>query len=60
MTNWFCPLGYYQFLPGISVKGMENIKGQCEMSNGRWVSEEEALLVLDAASLNILGHVLAH
>jgi len=60
MTNWFCPLGYYQFLPGISVNGMENIKGQCEMSNGRWISEEKALLILDAASLNILGHVLTH
>tara|TARA_B110000908_G_scaffold172730_1_gene242446 strand:+ start:615 stop:1634 length:1020 start_codon:yes stop_codon:yes gene_type:complete len=60
MTNWFCPLGYYQFLLGINVKGMENLKGQCEMSNGRWVSEEEALQILDAASLNILGHVLAN
>ena len=58
MTNWFCPLGYFQFLPGIYAKGMEEVKGEHEMNNGRWLSEEDALKVLDAASLNILGHVL--
>ncbi len=58
MTNWFCPIGYYQYLPGIHADGMEAIKGLCEIRDGRWVSQSEAEAILDAASLNILGHVL--
>ena len=58
MTNWFCPIGYYQYLPGIDVNGMEAIKGLCEIRDGRWLSQVEAESILDAASLNILGHVL--
>jgi hypothetical protein len=58
MTNWFCPIGYYQYLPGIHVDGMEAIKGLCEIRNGRWLSQVEAEAILDDASLNILGHVL--
>ena len=60
MTNWFCPIGYYQYLPGIHVDGMEAIKGLCEIRNGRWLSQPEAEDILDDASLNILGHVLKH
>ena len=58
MTNWFCPIGYYQYLPGIDVNGMEAIKGLCEIRDGRWLSQLEAEAILDAASLNILRHVL--
>lgn len=60
MTNWFCPIGYYQYLPGIDVDGMEAIKGLCEIRDGRWLSQAEAEAILDAASLNILDHVLKH
>ena len=60
MTNWFCPIGYYQYLPGIDVNGMEDVKGLCEIRDGRWLSQAEAEAILDAASLNILGHVLKH
>ena len=60
MTNWFCPIGYYQYLPGIDANGMEAIKGLCEIRDGRWLSQAEAEAILDAASLNILGHVLNH
>ena len=58
MTNWFCPIGYYPYLPGIDANGMEAIKGLCEIRDGRWLSQAEAKAILDAASLNILGHVL--
>jgi hypothetical protein len=60
MTNWFCPIGYYQYLPGIDVNGMEDVKGLCEIHDGRWLPQAEAEAILDAASLNILGHVLKH
>lgn len=58
MTNWFCPIGYYQYLPGIDANGMEAIKGLCEIRDGRWLSQAEAEAILDPASMNILGHVL--
>jgi len=58
MTNWFCPIGYYQYLPGIDANGMEVIKWLCEIRDGRWVSQSEAEAILDAASLKILAHVL--
>tara|TARA_B110000008_G_scaffold166808_2_gene166883 strand:+ start:1792 stop:2817 length:1026 start_codon:yes stop_codon:yes gene_type:complete len=60
LTNWFCAHGWFSSLPGIVEPAMDSLKGKCETCNGRWVSVEEALAILDSKSLNVLKHVLKH
>lgn len=60
LTNWFCAHGWFSNLPGIDDSAMESLKGLCETRNGRWVSVEQALAILDTKSLNVFKHVLSH
>ena len=60
LTNWFCAHGWFSYLPGIVEGVMESLKGLCETSNARWVSEETAAAILDDKSLNVFKHVIRH
>lgn len=60
LTNWFCPHAWFAYLSGLDMDAMEALKGMCEMRNGRWMPIDQAKQLLDAKSLNVLGHVLEH
>lgn len=56
MTNWFCPINYFEHLPGIDINGMMELQLLCQGRQGRWLSLDAACSVLDNDAKHILRY----
>lgn len=73
ISNYKCPHGFAQYLPGIDIEGFKQIKAERETTNGRWVTDQYTIekdssgnviakvvenTILEPAAVNILTQVL--